>query len=71
MAIEIALNRGDCIVLGATPDPRALGEHFFQTRTKDGDRQHVLLLVRLSEARLDDAFIANDPSPTVSKQRTR
>ncbi len=56
LAVEMRLNHGDCIVLGATPTPRGLGEHFFQTRTKDGNMQHVLLLVRLSETRLDDAF---------------
>lgn len=62
MAVEMRLNRGDCIILGATPDPRSLGEHFFQTRTKDGDKQHVLLLVRLSELGLDDSFAIQDPS---------
>jgi hypothetical protein len=71
MAVDIRLQQGDCIVLGATPDPRALGEHFFQTRTKDGDRQHVLLLVRLSETRLDYGFSATDPTrrPTDSTVR--
>lgn len=62
MGIEIQLRQGDCIVLGATPEPRSLGEHFFQTRTKDGDQQHVLLLVRLSEARLDQGFSPKDPT---------
>jgi hypothetical protein len=61
IAVEMRLKQGDCIVLGATPDPRALGEHFFQTRTKDGEKQHVLLLVRLSETRLDHGFEPRDP----------
>lgn len=60
MAIEMRLKQGDCIVLGATPEPRSLGEHFFQTRTKDGDKQHVLLLVRLSETRLDYGFVLQE-----------
>jgi hypothetical protein len=65
MAVEMRLQHGDCIVLGATPDPRALGEHFFQTRTKDGEMQHVLLLVRLSEAHQDEVF---DPAVTARSQ---
>jgi hypothetical protein len=60
LAIEMRLKHGDCIVLGATPEPRSLGEHFFQTRTKDGEKQHVLLLVRLSETRLDYGFVPQD-----------
>lgn len=56
LAVDLRLNQGDCIVLGGTPEPRGLGEHFFQTRTKEGELQQVLLLVRLSETRSDDAF---------------
>jgi hypothetical protein len=63
LAIEMRLKQGDCIVLGATPEPRSLGEHFFQTRTKEGEKQHVLLLVRLSETRLDYGFFPQDVSP--------
>jgi hypothetical protein len=62
LAIEMRLQRGDCIVIGATPETRGLGEHFFQTRTKEGEMQHVLLLVRLSEARQDDWFAPVDAS---------
>lgn len=60
MAVEMRLQHGDCIVLGATPDPRALGEHFFQTRTKDGEKQHVLLLVRLSETHQTGPFLSSE-----------
>jgi hypothetical protein len=70
MAVEMRLNRGDCIVLGATPDPRALGEHFFQTRTKDGEKQHVILLVRLSETGLDDTFVSREASQITHSDRS-
>lgn len=66
LAVEMRLQRGDCIVMGATPEVRALGEHFFQTRTKDGEMQQVLLLVRLSETRSDDAFTSTE---SVKSQR--
>jgi len=62
LALELRLNRGDCIIFGATPYPRGLGEHFFQSRTKTGEMQQVLLLVRLSETRLDDAFAPEEAS---------
>jgi hypothetical protein len=71
LSVELRLNRGDCIVLGATPNPRGLGEHFFQTRTKDGEMQHVLLLVRLSETRLDDAFAPEEAAKARRGVETR
>jgi len=71
LAIEMRLKHGDCVVLGATPEPRSLGEHFFQTRTKDGEKQHVLLLVRLSETRLDYGFVPQDTAKFQSDAASR
>ena len=65
LAVQLRLQQGDCIVIGATQESRGLGEHFFRTLTKDGEMQHVLLLVRLSELRTEDIF-APKPNPTAS-----
>jgi len=65
LAVQLRLQRGDCIVIGATQESRGLGEHFFKTLTKDGEMQHVLLLVRLSELRADDIF-APKTNPTAT-----
>jgi len=56
LAIDLRIQRGDCIVIGPTPESRGLGEHFFHTKTQSGEIQPVLLLVRLSESAKDDAF---------------
>ncbi len=71
MAVEMRLQHGDCVVLGATPNPRALGEHFFQTRTKDGEMQHVLLLVRLSETHHDETFTPTESARSQVGRVTR
>ena len=56
LAIDLCIQQGDTIVIGPTADSRGLGEHFFHTRTKNGEIQPVLLLVRLSDADADQAF---------------
>ena len=56
LMIDIRIQRGDCIVIGPTAESRGLGEHYFHTKTQNGDTQAVLLLVRLSESSLDDSF---------------
>ncbi len=56
VSIEMRLRQGDCIVLGPTHESRGLGEHFFHCMTSSGELQPVLMLARLSEMRLDDAF---------------
>jgi len=55
-SLDLRIQRGDCIVIGPTPESRGLGEHFFHTKTQSGEIQPVLLLVRLSESAKDDAF---------------
>ncbi|MBM3964785.1 MAG: hypothetical protein FJ308_06915 [Planctomycetes bacterium] len=69
LAVQLRLQRGDCIVIGAIQESRGLGEHFFKTLTKDGDMQHVLLLVRLSELRNDDIFAPKITATTTSANR--
>jgi hypothetical protein len=71
LAIEMRLQRGDCIVLGATPQLHGLGEHFFQTRTKEGEMQQVLFLVRLAETRLDDAFAPEEVAKVKRSSESR
>jgi hypothetical protein len=56
LSIELKLRRGDCILIGPTQESRGLGEHFFHTRTQSGEVQPVLMLVRLSESKMDDTF---------------
>lgn len=60
LAVELRVNRGDCIIVGGTMESRCLGEHFFHCVTKDGERQPVILVVRLTETRLDDVFAPNE-----------
>ena len=69
LAVQLRLRRGDCIVIGATQESRGLGEHFFKTLTKDGEMQHVLLLVRLSELRAEDIFAPNTNPAATSASR--
>lgn len=57
LAIDLRIQKGDCIIIGPTPDSRGLGEHFFHTKTQTGEIQPVLLLVRLSEANADNGFV--------------
>jgi hypothetical protein len=56
IAVDLKIQIGDCILIGPTHESRGLGEHFFHTKTKNGEIQPVLLLVRLSEANMDDTF---------------
>lgn len=69
LAVQLRLQCGDCIVIGSTLESRGLGEHFFKTLTKDGEMQHVLLLVRLSELRSDDIFAPKTTATTTSANR--
>ncbi len=56
LAIDVRMQLGDCVVLGPTAESRGLGEHFFHTKTRNGEIQPVLLLVRLSDADANQAF---------------
>lgn len=61
LAVELRIQQGDYLVLGPTSESRALGEHFFHTKTRNGEIQPVLLLVRLSDADGDQAFARRRP----------
>jgi hypothetical protein len=56
LAIDLRINKGDCIVIGPSHDSRGLGEHYFHTITNEGAVQPVLLIVRLSESNQDEPF---------------
>ncbi|MEI7460696.1 MAG: hypothetical protein WCK15_14900 [Pirellula sp.] len=56
LTIDLKIQHGECILIGPTSESRGLGEHYFHTKTQNGDIQPVLLLVRLSESNLDDSF---------------
>ncbi len=62
LAVELRLQQGDYIVLGPTSESRCLGEHFFHTRTRSGEIQPLLMLVRLSDADENQAFAQRRPS---------
>lgn len=66
LSIDLRLKQGDYILVGPTEESRGLGEHYFHTQTQNGDIQPVLLVVRLSESRLDDSFA--NPKHTALKR---
>ena len=50
-------------MITATSEPRGIGEHFFRTRSKEGEIQDVILLVRVAELNAPDEFsVANHGS---------
>jgi len=57
LMIDLKLQQGDCLVIGPTEESRGLGESFLHTKTKTGEIQPVLLLVRLSELNKNDTFV--------------
>ncbi len=65
LAVELRLNQGDLIVIGPTEAVRGLGEHFFHTRSQTGELQPVLMLAKLTDTRLDDAFAPEESARVV------
>ena len=59
LAIDLQLQLGDCLMVGGTSEPRGLGEHFFRTRSKEGETQNVVLLLRVAELNPEDEFSVN------------
>lgn len=59
LMIDLKLQQGDCLVIGPTQEPRGLGEIYLRTKTKSGEIQPVLLLVRLSELNKNEMFVVN------------
>ena len=67
LTIDLRIQQGDTIVIGPTSEERGLGEHFFHTKTHQGEIQPVLLLVRLSEANSNAPFVR----PLVTQLQTQ
>jgi len=63
LSLMLTMQRGDCLMITATAEPRGIGEHFFRTRSKEGEIQDVILLVRVAELNAPDEFsVANHGS---------
>ena len=63
LSLMLNMQRGDCLMITATAEPRGIGEHFFRTRSKEGEIQDVILLVRVAELNAPDEFsLANNGS---------
>ena len=63
LSLMLNMQRGDCLMITATAEPRGIGEHFFRTRSKEGEIQDVILLVRVAELNAPDEFsVANNGS---------
>jgi hypothetical protein len=50
------MQQGDCLILTGSTEPRGIGEHFFRTRSNEGEFQNVVLLVRVAELNAPDEF---------------
>jgi hypothetical protein len=56
LAVVLPMQQGDCLIVSGSPQPRGIGEHFFQTRSKEGEMQDVILLVRIAQLNAPDEF---------------
>jgi hypothetical protein len=56
LSIRINLQPGQVLMVSCTQPAKALGQAFFRTNTVDKTREHVILLLRLSETQLDELF---------------
>jgi hypothetical protein len=66
LSLMLNMQRGDCLMITATGEPRGIGEHFFRTRSKEGEIQDVILLVRVAELNAPDEFsVANNGSTSL------
>ena len=59
LGLDLQLQLGDCLMLGATIPAHGIGEHYFRTLTRGSERQDVILLVRISELHPPDEFVRN------------
>lgn len=59
MGLDLQLQLGDCLLMGATMPAHGLGEHFFRTLTRGSEIEDVILLVRISELHPPDEFVRN------------
>lgn len=56
LSLVLSMQQGDCLILSGSPQPRGIGEYFFQTRSKEGEIQDVILLVRIAQLNAPDEF---------------
>ncbi len=56
LKIATKLQPRQVLLISSTPTPKALGSAFFVSNLADQSEERVVLLVRLSETRLDDLF---------------
>ena len=64
LAMVVQMQQGDCLIVTGSPEPRGIGEHFFRTRSKEGEVQDVILLVRVAELNAPDEFAEAQSMPT-------
>ncbi|MFM8261296.1 MAG: hypothetical protein ACKN9S_03385 [Pirellula sp.] len=62
LALVVNMQQGDCLMLTGSTEPRGIGEHFFRTRSSEGEFQNVVLLVRVAELNAPDEF-SNTQTP--------
>ncbi len=56
LTIESKLEPGQILMLASSLPPKALGKAFFTTTTAERSEEHVILLLRVLETRMDDLF---------------
>jgi len=56
LALAIQMHQGDCLMVAGSPESRGIGEHFFRTRSNEGEVQNVILLVRVAQMNAPDEF---------------
>lgn len=64
---QITLSPGQTVIVTCTEPPKGLGSQFFITESFIRQREHVLVLMRLSKTQLDDLF---DPEGVSAAERS-
>lgn len=64
---QITLSPGQTVIVTCTEPPKGLGSQFFITESFSRQREHVLILLRLSRTQLDELF---DPDGVTDAERS-
>lgn len=64
---QITLAPGQTIIITCTQPPKGLGSQFFLTESASRQREHVVILMRLSKTQLDELF---DPAGVSAAERS-
>jgi hypothetical protein len=64
---QITLSPGQTVIVTCTEPPKGLGSQFFITESFSRQREHVLILLRLSRTQLDELF---DPAGVTDAERS-